>query len=121
MSRLTKKLDNKYYERVDNVMNLEIVDKLGELEDVEEELGCPLEVVFKALKQGYIYSNNTFDKDGVLNDVELVYDDMESENQEFFLRGGDKIYDGEKYNYTYTWCNLKEYKETWWLKEDKSE
>ena len=34
----------------------EAVDKLGELEDIEDRLGCPLETVFKALTYG-VYAN----------------------------------------------------------------
>ena len=36
----------------------EVVDKLGELEDIEDELGCPLETIFKALTQG-VYAKYT--------------------------------------------------------------
>ena len=32
----------------------QMFDKLYALEDLEEELGCPLDVVFKALKEGII-------------------------------------------------------------------
>ena len=31
------------------------IDKLGKLEDLEEELGCPLEIVFQALTKGIEY------------------------------------------------------------------
>lgn len=31
------------------------IEKLAKLEDIEEELGCDLITLFKALKQGYIY------------------------------------------------------------------
>lgn len=68
--------------------------------DLEEELDCPLEVVFKALKQDYIYT-----KGGRCSGLELG-------------TFGDK------------WCiccglrlqiRVDGYKKTWWLKEDKSE
>ena len=32
-----------------------VLNKLGQLEDIEEELGVDLITLFKALKQGYIY------------------------------------------------------------------
>lgn len=39
------------------------IQKLGKLEDIEEELGIPLEVLFKALKQGKIYTRaSEYDK-----------------------------------------------------------
>lgn len=34
------------------------IQKLGELEDIEDELGCPLETLFKALTQG-VYAKYT--------------------------------------------------------------
>ena len=52
MSRLTKKLDEGFY--VSNApCTDDLKNKLGKLEDLEEQLGCPLEVVFKALESFY--------------------------------------------------------------------
>lgn len=31
------------------------INKLGQLEDIEEELGIELEILFKALKQGFVW------------------------------------------------------------------
>jgi len=39
----------------------EVVDKLGDLEDIEEEMGCPIEVLFKAMKQGLFYKGYSGD------------------------------------------------------------
>jgi len=108
MSRLTKKIDEGFY-----VSNAPCTDdlkyKLGKLEDLEDELGCPLDVVFKALKNG-------------------IYEEF-----------GDLLYDGENLKLHHIkkqgWglypiiCDydeaeaffLKDYKKTWWLKEDLSE
>lgn len=60
MSRLTKKSINGYdlveNEKVYSICGMsllkEAVHKLGKLEDLEDELGCSLEVMFKALKEG---------------------------------------------------------------------
>ena len=115
MSRLTKELTtNSNYEiqliqkgftYVTNTPYYEqIIHKLGHLEDLEDKLGCPLEVVFKALKEG-IYKK----------DENIIF--------EATLR----IYNGEAYL-----CQpyddrllhkvlLKDYGKTWWLKGDKSE
>ena len=38
-----------------------VANKLGKLEDIEQELGIPLEVLFKALKEGF-YVRNEEDK-----------------------------------------------------------
>lgn len=60
MNRLTYKLDepikikNLNYEYNKNskqkISNDMIFNKLGKLEDIEEEFGCPLDAIFKALK-----------------------------------------------------------------------
>ena len=115
MSRITYKdkngnyqLDNDYVSErgIDENGLGEITDYIGELEDLEEQLGCSLEVVFKALKNGiYIYNKNyepNFRKEKVL-------------------------YLGNEYGrYYITWLGcwteyLDNYKKTWWLKEDRSE
>ena len=66
MERLTKDNDTQYdlignydsnIEEFTNNHKLRnsVLNKLGQLEDIEEELGCDLITLFKALKQGYIY------------------------------------------------------------------
>ena len=63
MERLTKKHDgsgsytqfgDKYIPN-HNIRHKQCVEKLGKLEDIEEKLGIPLEVLFKALKDGVYY------------------------------------------------------------------
>ena len=99
MSRLTEKCDGGYT-YVEYGAEEKIVDKLGKLEDLEEQLGCPLEVVFKALKQDYIFT-----KSGKHSRLEFG-------------------------TYGFEWCicyelrtqiRVVDYKKTWFLKEDKSE
>ena len=52
MSRLTNK-DLVYIGRINGKTLFDkVYNKLGKLEDIEDELGCPLDVVFKALKEG---------------------------------------------------------------------
>ena len=101
MSRLTYK-DNKVsggYNAVDTDEYACVV-KLGKLEDLEEQIGCPLEVVFKALKQDYIFT-----KSGKHSRLEFgTYGDFWS------------ICYGLR-----TQLRVDGYKKTWWLKEDKSE
>lgn len=107
MNRLTKRIVEKNVDgyvlnhKEDFTENTyEVIQKLGKLEDLEEQLGCPLEVVFKALKQDYIYT-----KSGKHPHIELG-------------------------TYGIMWCiccglrvqlNTADYKKSWWLKEDKSE
>lgn len=81
-------------------LNGERAEKLDYYQDLEKQLGCPLEVVFKALKQDYIYTKN-----GKHSRIEFG-------------------------TYGFEWCicyglrtqiRVADYKKTWWLKEDKSE
>lgn len=112
MSRLTYKVNDAYYVKDPRHLyddTWELVQELGKLEDLEDELGCPLDVVFKALKDG-------------------IYHEF-----------GDLLYDGENLKLHHIkkqgWglypiiCDydeaeaffLKDYKKTWWLKGDLSE
>lgn len=102
------RIENKLKELEDllesyNVKDLNELDKLLEMattyEELSKQLGCPLEVREKALQQGYIY--NGFTK---LLYICCRYD----ENGCYLTNSCNKYY-------------LKEYKITWWLKEDKSE
>ena len=125
INKLTEK--NKYdiYCPKKKVSILDLSAKLGKFEDLEEELGCPLKVVFKALISGIIVRN---DEDL----IEIGYSDREDKyvnfsTEEIYLKNwqshgiekttncfqitfGD---DGE-------WCvYLDDYKKTWWLPSDK--
>ena len=79
-------------------------NKLGMLEDLEDELGCPLEVVAQALKNGVYYED-------VANCMKYMVADLQ-----FNLEGDFVLYFDEEE------CLLvRNYKKTWWLKVDKSE
>lgn len=61
MNRLTKNVLTKttpLYEIGEWTDIEEVSNKLGELEDIEEELGIDLITLFKALKQGYVWYDN---------------------------------------------------------------
>ena len=91
----------------------EVIQKLGKLEDLEEQLGCPLEVMFKALKQC---------------EFEGLY--FETKDTDGFKRKGfykcslsfsgfsNRFYWNCGWN-AETWLDC--YQKTWWLKKDKSE
>lgn len=115
MSRLTKKGKTCYYPNVDNgspyypdsTNACRLIQIIGEYEDLEEQLGCPIDVVFRALKQGYVYVwFEEFDRletsviSGIYSDYrdEWVLDLTEYENQ-----------------------SLQDYKKTWWLLPTKEE
>ena len=82
-------------------------NSLAKYRKLEEEIGCPLEVVFKAFKNGNIWVNKN---EQIVN----VYDFYLDCNNcgYWFLSIGKGYYDI---------VGLKDYKKTWWLKEDKSE
>ena len=106
MSRLTKLYvsvkGNNYYDST--VSLLDTATKLGRLEDLEEQLGCPLEVVFKALING-IYIKNIYGE--MINfKCRITY-----KNEEL----------GWYFNIINGYVMVKDYKKTWWLKKDKSE
>ena len=107
MSRLTYK-DIKVsggYNAVDTDEYACVV-KLGKLEDFEEELGCPLEVVVKAIQNGIWYED-------VANRMTHIGVGLDTANYdcEYLLR---------EYDNTIRFLP-RNYKKTWWLKEDKSE
>lgn len=80
------------------------VDKLGRLEDIEEELGCPLEVVFKALKEGIC----CVDYDNQIIRVFKVPLCFNSTSKQFYWSGNNIGYP-----------DLKDYQKIWWLKGER--
>ena len=111
MSRLTEKrmLNNLRKMREKNpdyiCSNEELMyDKLGRLEDLEDELGCPLEVLSEISKNGF------YEHYGYIPPYHISRIDI-------FKR--EIMYYDEETNY-FT-VKLKDYKKTWWLKEDRSE
>ena len=92
-----------------------ILHKLYAFEDLEDELGCPLDVVFKALKEGVSYNRE---------DVARTYNVKEW--LDFATR--PRLYYSDDFE---CWCfelflggyvlQLKDYQKTWWLKGDRSE
>lgn len=124
MSRLTKKFnDNSGYEveeygakynEVKLDAYLDAVNKLGKLEDLEEEIGCPLEVVitpyFKRGKLEVFYR-------GKMREVIRVvaFEEATRPYMDVFYRDNEK----EQFKVRTIW--LDDYKKTWFLKKDKSE
>ena len=82
----------------------DIYCKLRKLEDIEEELGCPLEVVFKALKQMVI-----FHKENVK--IEILFLNIKS--NDFYLYGF--VEDTTQAVH----LSLKDYGKTWTLTKEE--
>ena len=93
--------------RRDNALLKELNAKYKDLED---QLGCPLDVVFKALKEGIYTKESELDKELELYDVRGIGS-----------RGLEVISKICSYGECDFTCYYTDYKKTWWLKEDKSE
>ena len=91
-------------EENDSRISQAIRNKLGQLEDLEEKLGCPLEIVFKALINGVYYED-------VANHMIYMPVDLHLNLEgEYVLYFSDEEY-----------LLTKNYKKTWWLKEKREE
>lgn len=106
MSRLTEKnkFDTHYSISISKNLLQSAYDKLGKLEDLEEQLGCPLEVVVKAINKGIFSEDLPSGKIVMWHGLRLSRVETE------WYLSNEKICVG-----------LKDYKKTWWLKEDRSE
>lgn len=89
--------------------------------DLEEQLGCPLEFIFKVLKASKIYIegmnvrseyDERFKFHSKRNNYIINPYAIEGKRPEFLFI--------DRWSYGYD-LRLKDYKKTWWLKEDKSE
>lgn len=118
-SRLTKKFNGEYYYKnattimFNNEIEYNSIQKLGKLEDLEEQLGCPLELVL----------------DIIVNSIPIYYktpEGVEIKLQPMFMSNC-----GIKCNQWYYSCNLanskpdefmisfEDYQKTWWLKGEQ--
>ena len=120
MSRLTKYEPREYsmfpYQLKDDELStkLDSIHKLGKLEDLEDELGCPLEVVVKAL-------NGFYTEFGYIsNEDDFIY--LRKDSEGWYLKV--VIHPSKPKPKNFAWFEmrrLKDYQKTWWLKGDKSE
>ncbi len=102
-----KKLKHLRYDLIENA-----VDKLGAHEDLEEEIGCPLEIRCMLETDQYI-----FDKYGEPYQIKTFY-------KNFFVaryRGKQERLEGFGYYNVITDFPYSDYKKNWWLKRDGSE
>ena len=122
MSRLTEKVKNTDdYIKLATRDKQEFINKLGKLEDLEEEIGCPLDFIFKVLKAPKIYIEGM--------NVRSEYDDKFKFNAKsnYYIINPYAI-EGKKPEFLFVdrWSygfdlRLKDYKKTWWLAENKEE
>ena len=104
MSRLTEKVKN-----VDDYIKLptkdkqEFINKLGRSEDLEEQIGCPLE---KFLTTNEIYSDL---EDGTIKKYKIIGINFCEKKIYFWM------------SFVPMNVDFTDYKKYYWLKEDKSE
>ena len=114
MSRLTKKLGEGFY--VAFVPNTDTLkEKLGKLEDLEEELGCPLEVVFKAIKVGAYFKTDYY---GTNITYHILQNNEINFKENVFDIRKENLLDNKPYYSGGFIFHLKDYGKTWWLKEE---
>ena len=90
------------------------INKLGRLEDIEEELGCPLEVVFKGMSDYVVeYKIN----DEIV--VGLISNIFKAVSGKWIGSFIPKRYILGKREYYTENIELNQYQKTWWLKGEK--
>ena len=130
MSRLTNSTNdilNGKAKQIDMIKEQQIYLKLKTLEDLEDELGCPLYVVFKAILQNHIYIQ-MYDR----NEKGKIYEPKKL----VMYKQEDVCLSRTKNHNPDVWClsfwggwndlwvacaYLKDYKKTWWLTREESE
>ena len=87
-----------------------IADKLGKYEDLQEEFGCPLEVMFRAIDEGVCVSVKILD----LETTDTI------ERPRLYYSDDFKCYCFELLFGEYV-VKLKDYQKTWWLKGERDD
>lgn len=91
------------------------INKLGKLEDLEEQLGCPLEVVFKSMIDYGVVEYKIRDEI-VVGSMSSIYKSVGGKWYGKFIP--KKYILGTREYYT-TNIELNQYQKTWWLKGEK--
>ena len=138
MERLTKHQPDNFYDYGDNQVNDELINewyyKLQRLEDIEEELGCPLDVFIKLISIGDLWCEDErmhFNRNdyGILVGSPKWEDRFKCETEPIYFNFDEDLKESEFWAW-YHYCSngsdhvilkLKDYGTTWWLKKDKSE
>ena len=120
MGRLTEKVKNtEDYIRLATKDKQEFINKLGRIEDLEEQIGCPLDVVFTALSRGFYIDINKVEIDPPLqNSIEELL--LVNCPKDFRLNLWYERIEVASFGH-YLEIYLKDYKKTWFLKNDKGE
>ena len=88
-----------------------------EYQKLEQELGCPIEVLIKAIKDGIWFINKDDKVEQI--DEELCFNTKVSSGKFVISNYGYHCKNEEKYKLDEIY--LEDYGKTWWLREDQSE
>ena len=123
MNRLTKyRADIQAYDYIELCGGISeaVTNKLGKLEDLEQELGCPLDT-FKIMNQGYVYTD-TFNNQLKKFKFDKVFKHTNINNEYILCFLFREIEDEDNNTLGINWIvGVNEYKKSFWLREDKSE
>lgn len=103
-----KKLEGEYFENKTLTIDGKAIDKLGQLEDIEEDLGVDLITLFKAYTDGFY----------VKGEEEKQYIDFENSLNAIAFKNKEMFY-GHKWSYQYV--KLYDYCKTWALTKEELE
>ena len=107
MAEIIEISDNKDFIKEQNQIN--IYNKLADLEDIEEEAGISLNILFKACKNGFYYENC-----GIISYA------CKQDNGEIYFNSKNIIYLERNYFETdVDYYALKDYGKTWALTEEE--
>lgn len=103
--------------------NLILKELNAKYKNLEEQLGCPLEVVVKAIRDGIygfhkIYDGARTEEIEVFEHFEVSFDGYSLWNETHYEYNRDEIF---KISPILNEISLYDYKKTWWLKENHEE
>ena len=97
-------------EEYNNLYN-ELDNKTLIVDEIEKVLGCPLEVIERLFRQDFVYFK--YPANVQIMKVKVIKGLSYGSNPGWYFTG---VYD----NVDFIHASLRDYKKTWWLKEDRS-
>lgn len=116
-----KKLEGEFFANQTLAIDGNAIDKLGKLEDIEDELGIDLITLFKALKNGIYISNERADKNEKydIEDLWIGYSNGNRKSYELTWETWGGHSSGETYFPYKRSVSTKDYGKTWALTKEE--
>lgn len=95
---------------------VEALETIKELVDLQKEIDCPLIVIRQLFKQDFIYFK--YLSNVIMVKVKVIKGLKYGSNPGWYFTC---VYPNEDSNVDFVHISLRDYKKTWWLKENKSE